>query len=297
MLKSILLTIISVLVYYSILLSLYLFDVIWSFVFLVFLLYGIIIVGVLFLVFFKNTSLKRSFGASIVLLSILFAYEFLLLFDISAPAYSVKNYIPPHESIAGSGIYSVGIGEIEYDKKDSKELIHTVLTEQGVDVLSITKIDNMMIYGVKNRQLLSWLHLRKEYSSKEMVETVQDYLVNEMDWVLNWDKEGISGHSAGLSLALSGLYNRGDFENHIPIAVTGGINKDGKVTKVGGIKEKLQIIEKAEISIALLPTKNKREAEKLRKEMKSKVSIFYVSDVKEAQRKIEELNLKHKAAQ
>lgn len=79
MLKSILLTIISVLVYYSILLSLYLFDVIWSFVFLVFLLYGTIIVGVLFLVFFKNTSLKRSFGASIVLLSILFAYEFLPL--------------------------------------------------------------------------------------------------------------------------------------------------------------------------------------------------------------------------
>lgn len=229
-----------------------------------------------------------------IILSVLFAFEFSLLFYLSVPAYLVRNYIPPEEIVESSGIYTIGVGELKLDTEESEESFFKSLTNQGIDVLSIDKIDNKMIYGVKNRQLLSWLHLSKEHTPKEMVETVQSFFGKEEEWMSQWFTSSAKGDSAGLSLVLSELYKRGDLENQLPIAITGGINKHGTVTEVGVIKEKLQTIEKAGIPFAILPSKNKTEALKFHSELKSSVKLFFVSDVKEAQQKITELNMKRK---
>lgn len=290
--KTTIITIVLSTVFYSVFLLLYLFDLIEASGFLLILFLSILLLGILFLISRKKHVMKRIFGTALLLLSLLFAYEFSLLFYLTAPSYISSNNIPPTESVAGSQIYSIGVGEIEFEEEEemNKESIYKLLTEQGVDVLSITEIDNQVIYGVKTRQLLTWLHLRKEHTPKEMVETVRDYLGTEEEWLTQWDNSTNGGDSAGLSLALSGLYKNGNLENQVPVAVTGGITKAGKVTKVGSIQEKLQIIEKAGISFALMPNKNKREAQALKKELNSKVSIIYVSNVKDAQLKIEELN-------
>lgn len=286
-------TIVLSFIFYSVFLSLYLSDFIEETVFLAILFLSVLLLSILFSVSRKKHVVKRSLGTSIVVLSLLFAYEFTLLFYLSAPSYISSNYVPPTESVAGSGIFSVGVGEFEFreDEKMNKKSINKLLAEQGVDVLSIVAIDNRILYGVKNRQLLTWLHLRKEHTPKEMVEAVEDYLGIEEDWLSQWDRSTTNGgDSAGLSLALSGLYKSGYLKNEVPIAVTGGITNDGKVTKVGAIKEKLQIIEKAGFSSVLMPTKNKREVESLQKGLKTKASVFYVASVKEAEIKIEELN-------
>ncbi|MGN7410292.1 S16 family serine protease [Sporosarcina sp. SAFN-010] len=290
--KTTVMTIVLSIVFYFIFLTFYLVDFIDALGFLGVLFLGILMLGILLLIFRKKRILKRISGTSILVLSLLFAYEFTLLFYLSAPSYISSTYVPPIESVAGSGIFSVGVGELKFEEEEkmNKESINKLLTEQGVDVLSIAEIDNHIIYGVKTRQLLSWLHLTKEHTPKEMVETVSDYLGAEGEWLTKWDRSGSNGDSAGLSLALSGLYISGKLENQVPIAVTGGITTSGKVTKVGSIQEKLQIIEKAGISFALMPNKNKREAQALQKDLKSKVSVIYVSNVKEAQLKIEELN-------
>lgn len=285
--------------FYSVFLSLYLYDFIEETGFLAILFLSILLLSVLFWILRKKHVVKRSLGTSIVVLSLLFMYEFTLLFYLSAPSYISSNYVPPTESVAGSGIFSVGVGEFEFveDEKMDKKSITQLLTEQGVDVLSIVAIDNKIIYGVKTRQLLTWLHLRKEHTPKEMVETVEDYLGIQENWLTQWDRSTNGGDSAGLSLVLSGLCKKGYLKNEVPIAVTGGITKNGKVTRVGSIKEKLQIIEKAGFSNALMPTKNKREVKSLQKELNSKISVFYVASVKEAELKIEELNRKHKDSQ
>ena len=45
-------------------------------------------------------------------------------------------------------------------------------------------------------------------------------------------------------LALNGRFEQGDFQNQLPIAVKGSINKNGDVFSVGNMKEKIQITEK-----------------------------------------------------
>ena len=293
--KTLFTTIIPSIVIYIILLVLYLFDIIGALIFLGILLLSILIIGILFVICYKNSKLKRSLRTSIITLSVLFAFEFPLLFYLSAPAFSVQSYHPPVETVAGSGIFTIGVVRFDFEDEKSEESIHKLLTDQGIDVLSIIKIDNQILYGVKNRQLVTWLHLRKEHTPKEMVETVQSYLGAKEDWMSQLSGSDTGGDSAGLSLVLSGLFKRGDLENQLPIAVTGGINKQGKVTKVGYINEKLKIIEKEGITIAFMPSENKNEAMKLHKKLKLKVDLFFVSDVEEAQRKIDELNMHRKS--
>lgn len=292
MLKMILTGLFTSILFYSASLLLYLLDILNAPVFLSVLFLGGVIQSILFIIVLicQYRMLTRLLGSSLLVLVFLTAYEFPLLFYLSAPTYVTASYFAPEEVVEGSGIYSVGVQETRYKKGTSKKYITELMKDEGIEILSITQIDNQIIYGVKNRQLLSWLHLTGEHTPKEMVETVQSYLGTEEDWVATLNRPNTGGDSAGLSLVLSGLYKKGKLDNQLPIAVSAGIDKHGNATKVNSIKEKLQIIEQAGIHVAIMSNKNRDDALKFQKELNSKVEVFFVDDVQDAQRTIEEIN-------
>lgn len=86
----------------------------------------------------------------------------------------------------------------------------------------------------------------------------------------------------------------GTFQNHIPIAVTGAINGKGEVKAVGGIKEKIRIVEKSGFQFMIIPSENSKEAETLKKELNTNIQIFDVNHIDEAVKQIYYLNEKYK---
>lgn len=295
--KSTIITIISTILFYLLFLSLYLLDVINGIAFVLILLAGFVILFISFIIFLilffvlrkKLIMGKIAFANGI--LFVLFCYEApLVLYPVSLSHYAY-GYQEPTETLKGSGIYTIGVSEYQIANTKNKKEVEELLSNEQTDVLSVEEVNNKVIYGVKNRQLLTWLHLQKEHSPDESKENVIQYLGEEGKWLENYFAQtDLGGDSAGLSLALSGRYEKGDFENHLPIAVTGAIDANGDVFEVGILKEKIQITEKAGISYLIIPSKNAKEVEKIQKDLKANVEVFDVSTVDEAIQVIKILN-------
>lgn len=292
--KSWIVTVILSLLFYLLFLFLYIQDVINEFVFLLLLFISLLILFmsliVLIIVSRKKRILIRNTAIATSIIFVLFCYEFPLI-GYTAASHIAYGYLEPTEALEGSKIYSLGIDEFQIVKGKSNQGVEEMLTEQHVDVLSVIDMNNKIIYGVKNRQILTWLNLRKENLTEETKEDVAVYLGQEDEWLQTFlNRPKIEGYSAGLSLALSGRLKQGVLNNQIPIAVTGGINEKGNVLKVGGIKEKIQITEKAGIPFMIVPSKNAKEVTAIQQELKAKVEIFDVSHVDEAIQIINDLN-------
>ena len=287
--KSSIVTGILSLLFYFVFLLLYLHDVIDELLFLCILFISLIILFIILFVFRKKSASKRKISIAIVILFLLFSYEFLLLGYITQ-SHLVNLYVEPTQAIEESGIYLLAVNKITlHNKHDDDE----IFTTQYDDALTITKINNRMTYEVKNNQLLLWLHLKKE-PIDETEHNVKIYLSHENIWLSEFfSREQIGGDSAGLGLALTGLYKRGNIKNQLPIAVTGAINEKGDVFPVGYMKEKMQITEKSGIPFMIIPSENAEEVTKIQNELKTNVEIFPVSSVDEATQLINDLNEKY----
>lgn len=287
--KSNIVTGILSILFYLVFLLLYLQDVINELMFLCLLFIELIILLLTLIVFRKKRATKQKISIAIIILFLLFCYEFLLLGYIT-PSHLANLYVEPTEVIEDSGIYLLGVNKLTLSNKHD---IEEVLKTQNGDVLTITEVNNRMIYGIKNNQLLLWLHLQKE-PIEETEHNVKKYLGQEDEWLSEFfGREQIGGDSAGLSLVLTGLYKRGSLKNQIPIAITGAINEKGDVFPVGYMKEKVQITEKSGIPFMIIPSENAEEVAKLQNELKASVEIFDVSNVDEAIQIINDLNEKH----
>ena len=65
-------------------------------------------------------------------------------------------------------------------------------------------------------------------------------------------------------------------------AFTGEISLKGKVLAIGGIKEKLLAAQRNKIETVVVPLKNKKDIEKLSKEIVGDMNIKYVDNIEEA---------------
>ncbi|QED47979.1 S16 family serine protease [Cytobacillus dafuensis] len=279
--------------FYLLFLFLYIQDIINEFLFLFILFISLIILLIMFVVFRKNHVTKRKIAIVTFIIFVLFCYEMPLIGYYTSPSHLAYAYSEPTEVLEGSGIYSIGVNQLTLENEKSKQAVEELLTKQHVDVLSVIEVNNKTIYGIKNRQILEWLHLRKEHSPEETKENVALYLGREDEWIKNFlSRSDIGGDSSGLSLALSGRIKQGDFHNQLPIAVTGSINKNGNVFRVGNMKEKIQITEKTGIPFMIIPSENAEEVAAIQKEIKANVEIFDVSHVDEAVQLIHDLNEK-----
>lgn len=296
--KSSIVTGIIFILFYLLLLFLYIQEVINEFLFLLLLfiillilLIWLIILLIIFVVSRKKRVLNRKIAIATSISFVLFCYELPLIGYYTSPSHLAYAYIEPTEALEGSGIYSIGVNQFEIEDGKSKQGVEELLTKQQVDVLSVTELNNKIIYGVKTREILTWLHLRKVHSPEETKENVALYLGQEDEWLKSFlSRRKIGGDSAGLSLALSGRFKQGDFQNQLPIAITGSINENGDVFRVGRMKEKIQITEKTGIPFMIIPSENAEEVEEIQKEIKANVEIFDVTHVDEAVQLIQDLN-------
>ncbi|WP_342598178.1 S16 family serine protease [Psychrobacillus sp. FSL H8-0483] len=177
---------------------------------------------------------------------------------------------------------------------ESKQAVEDHLNKQHIQFLDIMEFTNLDLYGSKNRQLLVWLHLKKN-ELEQMRESVNHYLGQE-DASINefLNRDHIGGNSAGLGLALIGLIIRGDLQSDLSFAVTGAISKTGDVLPIGLVKDKIQIAEVSGYSYMIIPSENAEEAARIQKEHNVNMQIFDVSHIDEAIQLINELNKKDK---
>ncbi|MFJ8064612.1 S16 family serine protease [Psychrobacillus sp. NPDC096426] len=291
--KSSIVTVILSILFYLLLLILYIQDVIDEFLFLLILFISLITLLIIFVVFRKKHVLNRKIAIATSIIFVVFCYEFPLIGYYTSPSHLAYGYMEPTEALEGSGIYSIGVDQFNIEDGKNKQAVEELLTNQHVDVLSVTEVNNKTVYGVKTRQILKWLHLRKEHSLEETEENVALYLGHKDKWLKSFlSRPNIGGDSAGLSLALSGRFKQGDFQNQLPIAVTGSINEHGDVFSVGIMKEKIQITEKTGIPFMIIPSENAEEVATIQKEIKANVKIFDVSHIDEAIQLIHDLNEK-----
>ncbi|ALC85553.1 hypothetical protein AM499_06765 [Bacillus sp. FJAT-22090] len=285
--KSSIVTGILSILFYLVVLLFYLQDVINEWMFLCILFISLITMLLRLIVLRKKNACKGKISIALIILILLFSYEFLLL-GYTTPSHLINLYVEPTEAIEDSGIFLLPVQEITIrNKHELKE----ILTTRNGDVLTITKLNNRKIYGYKNRQILSWF---QKALIEESEDNVKKYLGQEDEWLNNFfNREQISGDSAGLNLVLNGLYKRGNFKNEIPIAVTGAINDKGDVFHVEYMKEKIQITERSGIPFMIIPSENAGEVANVQNELKANVEIFDVSNVDEALQIINDLNEKY----
>ena len=92
------------------------------------------------------------------------------------------------------------------------------------------------------------------------------------------------GPSAGVSITLALVSLLRNRALRPRLAMTGEITLSGRVTAVGGIREKVIAALRAGIDTVMLPEENRKDALELPDEIKSKLEFHYVSDFTEAQK-------------
>lgn len=243
----------------------------------------------------RKKEYKRKLTFAICILFVLFCYELPLIF-YDATTHIALLYQPPEEIIEGTNIYLLGVNSVEFSLTKSKLDVSKILERQHIKPLTIIEGANKDRYASKNRQILSWLHL-KEDDTEQMKKNVSYYL-NQTDQKTNQkidaflNRERIGGDSGGLALVLSGKVKNGDLQNEHPIAITGSIDKNGDVKPIGALKEKIQIASISGISYMIIPSENKKEAIKIRKAINSNIQIFDVATIDEAIDVVEKINEK-----
>ncbi|OCA81663.1 hypothetical protein A8F94_22660 [Bacillus sp. FJAT-27225] len=277
------------LLYYLVFLFLYLQGEIDEFAYVFILVCSTLILLISLIFFRKKPAVKKKISIAAFILFLAFCYEFILV-GYDAPTHVAYAYIKPEEAVEGSGIFIVGVSEIQVGNTRSKQEVINLLTRKNEQVFSVVDVNHYTVYGVKNRQLLKWILFRKD-PLEEMKTNVIDYLGKEEEWLTRFvNKNDIQGSSAGLSLALTGRLEKGDYKNDLGFAVTEAITKTGKVKSISGIKEKIQIAEKTGFPFMIIPSENAKEAAKVQKELNSTIKIYTVSTVDEAIEVIVDLN-------
>ncbi len=232
---------------------------------------------------------KVFLGVGVVMLA-------LLLFDYSLINYEKITYEVVAESDPvlvnpDSGIYVLVVyselGTYIEDATKMKEVM-----QQGIlgEILTMQKINNRMRYISKNQELLSYIKSANE-PFQQMADNVNAYLQVESPFVDTFlQRDDVDGDSAGLALALNGLFEQGLFENEQRIAVTGAIDAKGNVKEIGSADAKTLIAAKNAFSYILMPSENVAEAEKAKLMNALAIDIIGVDHIDEAVREINWLN-------
>lgn len=120
MIKSSIIAAILTIIFYLVFLFLYLQDVIGELMFLCVLFIGLMVLLLSLFVFRK----KRYTSIAVIVLFLLFCYEFLLL-GLTTPTHLVNLYVEPTEAIEGSGLFLLPVQVITISNKQEFEEILT----------------------------------------------------------------------------------------------------------------------------------------------------------------------------
>lgn len=90
------------------------------------------------------------------------------------------------------------------------------------------------------------------------------------------------GPSAGITIAVSLVSLLANKKVKVKTSMTGEITLRGKVTSVGGIKEKLVAAQRTGIKTIVLPKQNEKDLENIPEEIKNKLDFVFVENIKQA---------------
>lgn len=282
------------LLFYFLLLELFLREIIAGITFLVILLLSLIVLFLSLLVFRKKRKMRLKITISLIILSLLLCYELPLL-GVVSKTHVADFYLEPSQTVEGSGIHIVSVGSIGLDNmKSDQEAREYLRKNHEEEIITITKLTNRILYGNKNRQILKLLHLQKSPKEK-MRENLKLYFGKEEARLSEYFKHDEAiGDSAGLSLLLTELIIKGELQNSLRLAITGAIDAEGNVLAIGGLREKLQNVEKYGFPFMIIPSENAKEAEVIQRELNLNIEVFDVNHVEEAIEVIDTLNEKYR---
>lgn len=90
-----------------------------------------------------------------------------------------------------------------------------------------------------------------------------------------------NGSSAGLAFFVKAICTIKNIEFKDAIAFSGEISLDGRVLRVGGLKEKLCVVQEQEIKKVVLPKQSWMEYQSISHEIKENLFVYFIDDVME----------------
>lgn len=285
-----LLVIIAFIIFYIILSSAFYFGFINAYI-VAGTLFLTLIISWIFLFRYRHTRGKFGKVSLIVLLvGILFIFDFFLL-QFEQMKYRALIHKEPVQAADNSGIHLMGVGTIYFSHAESKKWLIENFERGGQDFFQIEEVDNKARYHSRNDIFLQLVGIQNDEVSV-MAKNVREYLRQETAGVDQFlESEDISGDSAGLGLALTGLIEQNKLMNDLDFGVTGALNKQGKVSGIGMVKEKLLIAEKEGFPFMIIPSENGEEAGQVKETHNLEIQIFTVSHIDEAVQLINGLNV------
>ena len=267
----------------------YYMDLINGFVFLgailVFMFTGLI----LFIVFRKNKFKRLTIFMGILILSVFWIYEALLL-NYENHTYIATGYEEPEEILGGSGIHLMVVKRVDVLVLDNKDAIRANYERAGIQLFNLHKTSNKDRYHSKNQDLISRFGFGQA-EFQQMSTNVKNFLNEDIPFINEFlSRENLSGNSAGLGLGLTALIYQNELENEIQMGVTGTLEPNGDVLPIGMIEEKLMIAEKSDLPYIIIPLANSKEAEAVKSQHNLDIEILPVAHIDQAIQVIKGLN-------
>lgn len=235
----------------------------------------------------KSKATKISWILALVALLLVFD-AFLIQYEHFT--YEAVFHAEPVEAAADSGINLMGVGVWNIKSEENKEQLVKDFEDGNWGLIALNDVDNKERYHSRNNNLLQFLGIRRDAGSV-MAKNVEDYLGGTTDGIEKYLKrEDIEGNSAGLALALTGLIEQSKIVNNLEFGVTGALDEQGEVGRIGMVKEKLMIAEKKEYPFMIIPRENAAEAAEVKKAENLGIEVFDVSHIDEAVELINRLN-------
>ncbi len=251
---------------------------------------GLMIIAAIALIIFRKDKLKSLIAfLVIVVLSLFFGYESLLL-DYESNTYIAEVYREPEEIIQNSGIYILAIGLSDIHYVDEEKMVRDIYERDGIQLFDLYKIKNRDRYNSKSKEIIHFLGFGKE-QFHVMGENVKGFIREDIKVINDFlNRDNLRGDSAGLALGLSAMVHQSSLHNRIPLGVTGTLEPNGDVNQVGGIAGKMMISEQNGFPYIIVPYANREEAETVKARENLAIEILPVHHIDEAVMAIKELN-------
>ncbi|WP_262174304.1 S16 family serine protease [Saccharococcus sp. Marseille-Q5394] len=248
------------------------------------------IIAAIALIIFRKDKLKSLIAfLVIVVLSLFFGYESLLL-DYESNTYIAEVYREPEEIIQNSGIYILAIGLSDIHYVDEEKMVRDIYERDGIQLFDLYKIKNRDRYNSKSKEIIHFLGFGKE-QFHVMGENVKGFIREDIKVINDFlNRDNLRGDSAGLALGLSAMVHQSSLHNRIPLGVTGTLEPNGDVNQVGGIAGKMMISEQNGFPYIIVPYANREEAETVKARENLAIEILPVHHIDEAVMAIKELN-------
>lgn len=240
---------------------------------------------------FRNNKDKRNPLIFVVLLFFALFFFDTTLVEYEGHTYRVTAFEQPEELIEQSGLHILSVALYNVYYAVDERIILDSYKRENKQIFNMYEVSNRDRYISRYNTIKQYIGFNQVTEFQTMGHNVNHFFTNIHSKVSEFlNRENLQGNSAGLALGLSQLYVQGEFENKVPITVTGTLEKDGTVLGIGMVEEKIKISEQSGFHYMMVPKQNEEEAHNVKVRDNLSIEIIAVSHINEAILKIQEIN-------